>query len=305
MRPATVSLILVLVTLAFFSCEEPLADTDDPVEPEANPPNAPSIMRSEPIETEPRRGIILWIYDDSDDEDGFILERKSHNQSFHQIADLRANTDEYIDWGLEVSTAYTYRINAFNEIGRSDWSREDTETTVGPQSNLIWTYTTADAAVKEVNPSNNYGGNNTMTIAGYSGAKENALVLFSLPNLPSYSTGMRSSTLRLCEAGGGNTIYPGRIFLFAAPILSSWDEYSVTWNNRPGTWLSTNGTSWHDPNSDPCAGIDVSNVVSDWYSGIRVNYGFNLFSGTEAYCLYYSREGYQPGSALLYIEYWW
>ena len=114
-----------------------------------------------------------------------------------------------------------------------------------------------------------------------------------------------SASLRLCEAGGGNTSYPGIVGIYAFSILNAWNENNVTWNSRPGSWVSNYGYSLHDPNQNPCVIIDVSETVSAWYSGARANHGFMLSSTSNAYVPYYTKEGYASGSALLDIRYVW
>ena len=277
-------------------------------DPVGNPPAAPAIMQLHPLDSEPTRGLWVVIHDASDDEDGFILQRQELGGRFTSVADLGANTETYEDWGLEISTNYTYRIRAYNEFGNSDWSVEKTKTSAGPQTKSVLTYTTADTYVEDSIPNMNFGDENYITVAGeggYWGGRANAMNVFSLPTLPSYAVQFEAAFLRLCEAGGGNTIYPGPIEIFAAPILSQWDENNVTWDTRPGTWVSTYGYSVHNPNQNTCVTIDVSNVVSDWYSGVRANRGFMLFSGSAGYVPYYSREGYPSGSALLQVDYLW
>ena len=216
------------------------------------------------------------------------------------------NTETYTDWGLERSVRYTYRIQAYNEFGSSNWD-EKTETAVGPQTSSIYppTKVSSDAYVMESTPDGNFANERFLTVAGYEGGHENALLLFSLPNLPSHAEDFQSAKLGLCEAGGGNTIYPGNIKLFVAPIANQWNESTVTWNNRPGTWLSDFVSKDHNPNNAPCVEIDISNIVSKWYSGARSNLGLNIFSGSSSYVSYYSREGYEPGSGSLQINYSW
>jgi hypothetical protein len=128
--------------------------------------------------------------------------------------------------------------------------------------------------------------------------------MFTLPSIPSYGQ-YQSADLRLVEAGGGNTTYPGTIGIYAAPVLNTWSENTVTWNNRPGSYLSNAGYGSHNPNNNSAIYIDVTDVVSDWYAGVRPNRGFMLFSGSNAYCSYYAREGYSAGSAYLTVTYTW
>lgn len=271
-----------------------------------SPPAAPSIRQLIPMAQEPERGMQLIINDASDDEDGFKIERKIQGRSFTSLTSLSPNTLIYDDWGLEMDVTYTYRIQAHNKFGSSNWN-EKTQTAPGPEIGYLSTYTVADTHVEESNSNTNFGNERSIMIAGAEDflGRINALLLFSLPILPSHAKDFESAYLRLCEAGGGNTVYPGLLGIYAAPALNQWNENTVTWNTRPGTWLSTYGYNVHDPNKKTCVWIDVSDVVSDWYSGVRTNRGFMLFTGSNAYVQYYSREGYEPGSALLEVDYTW
>ncbi len=275
-----------------------------------SPPATPSIMQLVPLAQEPERGMYLTIHDASDNEDGFRIERKVGGGSFNSLTSLSPNTDNYTDWGLEMSTQYTYRIQAYNKDGNSNWS-EKTQTASGPEPGFFLTYTIADTHIEESNPNTNFGDERSITIAGAEDflGRTNALLKFSLADMPSYAKDFESAYLRLCEAGGGNTIYPGSIGIYVAPIAFQWNENTVTWNNRPAVWLPTSGHEYgyevHNPNNNSCVSINVSNLVSDWYSGFPLNRGFMLFSDSKAYVQYYSKEGYEPGSALLEVDYTW
>ncbi|ABM02317.1 hypothetical protein Ping_0459 [Psychromonas ingrahamii 37] len=58
---------------------------------------------------------ITW-QDDSDDEDGFVVERKESGD-FVEVARLNSNVTAYTDYSLVAGTAYCYRIGAFNQVG--------------------------------------------------------------------------------------------------------------------------------------------------------------------------------------------
>ncbi|PIT92624.1 MAG: hypothetical protein COU08_01355, partial [Candidatus Harrisonbacteria bacterium CG10_big_fil_rev_8_21_14_0_10_42_17] len=84
-------------------------------------PNVPTSMR---IVT--RRGSlhdIAWS-DTSNDEQGFIIQRKENNGLFETIARVPANTTTYISFGLSSGNVYTYRVKAISRFGTSAWSNE-------------------------------------------------------------------------------------------------------------------------------------------------------------------------------------
>jgi hypothetical protein len=66
---------------------------------------------------------LSWT-DNSNNEQGFKLERKSGNGSFVQIATLGANITSYHNTGLARGVMYTYRLRAYNSQGNSAYSNE-------------------------------------------------------------------------------------------------------------------------------------------------------------------------------------
>jgi alpha-tubulin suppressor-like RCC1 family protein len=68
---------------------------------------------------------LLWT-DNSNNEDGFEIERSTDGVNYALLSTLNANTTNYSDTTLSPpSLTYYYRVRAFNTIGdRSDWSNE-------------------------------------------------------------------------------------------------------------------------------------------------------------------------------------
>ena len=67
--------------------------------------------------------------DNSDNEDGFKIERKELGGTYTEIKTLAANVTSYSDTGLNPDTTYYYRIRAYNSFGHSDYSNEANATT--------------------------------------------------------------------------------------------------------------------------------------------------------------------------------
>jgi titin len=90
------------------------------------PPNVPSNLTATTLsETE----IQLNFTDNSDNEDGFKLERKEPGGSYELIAVLPSNTTSHRDTGLTPNTIYYYRVCAYNSYGASSYSNEANATT--------------------------------------------------------------------------------------------------------------------------------------------------------------------------------
>ena len=68
--------------------------------------------------TSPTSFTLNW-YDNLNNESGFIIERKTGNGSFVEIATVPANTNYYTDSTVTSSSNYIYRITAFNPFGKA------------------------------------------------------------------------------------------------------------------------------------------------------------------------------------------
>lgn len=75
---------------------------------------------------------LAWT-DNSDNEDGFKIERceGAGCSSFAQIAQVGAGVVSYSDGGLKSGTSYSYRVRAFNAGGNSTYSNVASATTLG------------------------------------------------------------------------------------------------------------------------------------------------------------------------------
>lgn len=88
--------------------------------------SAPSDFEAEPLSWSKIR--LTWD-DDSNNETGFKIERRTAGGSYKQIASVGSNTTSYTDTGLSSNTGYYYRIKAYNSSGYSDYSSEEKATT--------------------------------------------------------------------------------------------------------------------------------------------------------------------------------
>jgi hypothetical protein len=100
-----------------------------------------------------RRVEIQWT-DNTTGELGYVIQRRvATGTIYSQIALVEPNTQSFIDTvGLSGGSAFTYRIAARGQFGQSDWSREETVTTlytdVFPPTGLIGVFDIPSGSVK-------------------------------------------------------------------------------------------------------------------------------------------------------------
>ncbi|MFQ5569738.1 MAG: fibronectin type III domain-containing protein [Rhodothermales bacterium] len=70
-----------------------------------------------------RRVRLSWS-DNSDHETGFMIERRSSEDAFSEVARVGANTTEHADAALSPNTAYSYRVAAISDRGEAVYSEE-------------------------------------------------------------------------------------------------------------------------------------------------------------------------------------
>jgi hypothetical protein len=102
----------------FFDSANGPGEPQPPVTP--TPPSAPSNLTATALSSSQVR--LTWS-DNSDNEAGFRLERRSSSERFYAlVTTLPANTTSYTDSGLAADTAYFYIISAHNEHGQSEFA---------------------------------------------------------------------------------------------------------------------------------------------------------------------------------------
>jgi hypothetical protein len=90
------------------------------------PPNTPTDLRAPAISD---TKVELDWSDRSDNENGFVIYRKSGNSDFTKVAVVGANVTSYLDQGLTPGTTFTYVVRAWNAAGASHASNPVTVTT--------------------------------------------------------------------------------------------------------------------------------------------------------------------------------
>jgi len=102
--------------------------------PTAEAPNAPSDLTATTVSSSQ---IDLEWTDNSNNEDGFAIERKTGEQgTWAQIDLVGADVTTYNDTDLDPETEYYYRVLAYNTIGDSAYSNEANATTQAPTEHI-------------------------------------------------------------------------------------------------------------------------------------------------------------------------
>jgi FtsP/CotA-like multicopper oxidase with cupredoxin domain len=91
-----------------------------------SPPAAPSGLNATAASSS---AIDLSWTDNSNDETSFNIERSLGGNSFSLLASVGADVVGYSDTGLSPDTTYSYRVNAENANGSSDWSNAAADAT--------------------------------------------------------------------------------------------------------------------------------------------------------------------------------
>lgn len=121
-------------------------------------PNAPLQL----LGSSSGRTIQISWEDNSDNETGFIVQRKkSVELVYHAVDTVSAGVDDFVDPELEYNTAYSYRVAALNEAGASVFSNTislSTLTTPTAPTNLVIDFNDGEATLQWEDQSNNEEG---------------------------------------------------------------------------------------------------------------------------------------------------
>ncbi|MFA8342788.1 MAG: DNRLRE domain-containing protein [Rhodothermaceae bacterium] len=303
MRNLFLLLLSIFIPL-LISCKQQ-ESINEPSEPQGKVPAKPSFYQLLPLVQEPTRGMHLVINDKSDDEEGFRIERKKKGGSYSHLTTLSANSKTFDDWNLEISTEYTYRIQAFNSQGSSEWS-EKTKTSAGEEVGTIFIYPEADSYVKEANPTENKGTNNYLLVDGaYNdpGKQMIAYIKFSYKqHIPNYAIDIKKAELRMiCQ----NEPIADTALTTVHTVEAAWNENSITWNNRPNISFVALSTGQYVYNNGKPVYFDVTSSPQRWLKGLSPNNGLALKAkNSKGTAVLYSKERSQL-KPLLTIQYYW
>ena len=278
---------------------------------ESNPSNEDAAVISQEVPDDPSdlesslNGFditLTWI-DKSDNEENFILERKIDGGSFIILDDtLPANTETYLDSGLQPLSTYAYRVKAQNNYGDSGYSNETSEYIAEESYTIILKQSVdgyagcRDAYLDSAYPSYNYGGDRYNYVEN--NPKCNFAIAFDLPS--------EVADKRILEATIGFycwsvSSWQEDQYLDLYRLTEEWEEgtadgsYQVgssSWNVRGDgsgniAWTTPGGT--HDsalldssliPSSGYYPEFDITDLVQEWVDGTVLNNGVLLKNDT-------------------------
>jgi subtilisin family serine protease len=166
-------------------------NANNSIDTPADEPAMPSLLAAGTLSSSQ---IDLTWTDNSSDESGFKIERKTGSQgTYSHIATVRASVDS--DTGLSEATTYYYRVCAFNSAGNSNYSNEAHATTYpAAPSNL--SATAISSLQIDLTWTDNSSGESGFNIERKTGSGGTYSVITTVStNVTRYSdTGLRGST---------------------------------------------------------------------------------------------------------------
>lgn len=93
-------------------------------------PNAPTNLTVSPMKTQEAGKMLLTWTDNSNNENGFRIERSNDGNAWLPINSVGMNVTTFVDSGLAGSTTYYYQVVAFNASGTSGFSNSVSATTL-------------------------------------------------------------------------------------------------------------------------------------------------------------------------------
>lgn len=91
-------------------------------ESDSDEPKTPTNLNADAVSY---KQVTLKWQDNSNNENGFDIERKTSSSSWNEIASVGKGVVKYTDNSVSPDTKYYYRVRAYNNAGHSDYSNED------------------------------------------------------------------------------------------------------------------------------------------------------------------------------------
>jgi hypothetical protein len=204
----------------------------------------------------------------------------------------RSNQRPILSWMVSALLALMLLLTA--GPGAPALAQEDSPTDLEPAavsaaSQCFYPVADAYVAYEQLVPgtgNTNYGGEPALLVqhTDVGETQKSVFLRFDLSPIPSDATIIAADLeLYLTAASASATYHLNR-------ATSSWQEYNITWNNRPGS-----GGGYDAPTHTANTGRkywDATQPVSDWVGGVYANHGLVVSTGLlEAATSFASREG--------------
>ncbi|MTK05427.1 glycosyl hydrolase family 8 [Micromonospora sp. CP22] len=188
--------------------------------PSTTAPAAPSNLTA----TAGTGQITLSWRDNSEDETGFVIERRTDTGSWSQIATTGAGTASYSDTSVTAGTRYIYRVRARNQAGDSAWSTEATAAASGTGNRNAYQQIEAESfdTGSGVTTSSVDGG----TVVDFSGSGSYVV----LNNVDFGSSGAGRVQFRVATTSPGVNIQVRVASTSASPACTVYPDGNGTWH---------------------------------------------------------------------------
>jgi len=249
------------------------------------PPLAPSGLVSE------RNGysVTLNWSDNSDNEENFLVERQIDDSAFSLVATLDPDIIDWTDPALAYPHEYTYRLQAINANGSSDYTNTVSEMILETEPDTVIlqsTSTVSDTFIRQSAPTSNYGA--TQYVSGMVNDSIRYLVQFDMT--PFIDKKIIEANMYLFAWGQQNW-QPGNV-LDVYQILQSWQDDTVTWDTACGCFWEDkvgeiemwdlldhdDGYSYNHAYYPP---LNITDIVQQWADGEEDNNGLIVVNATS------------------------
>ncbi len=264
---------------------------------ELSEPDPPSALAANAVSGE--QIDLDWI-DESDNEDGFLLERSEDNSNWIEIASLTPNSTSYEDLGLESGFTYYYRIRAFNGAGNSEFSNVVQETTLSSGIINQSFISSKDSYIVQTSPNQNFGNASFLMADGVALDANNgkygevmAVLSWDVSSLPNNAV-VQSVGITVNMENTSSADYN----LLEAKV--PWSEGNVDWNDFSGSSSIGNSVLGVIPPlvlGEQTLNLNQAgiNLVQGWISGSVSNHGLIVrTSGTNNGIIFSSKESSNP-----------
>ena len=197
--------------------------------PDVPPPAAPGGLA---VTTGSATPVTLTWVDNSSTESGFVIRRRVGPAAFATIATPGANVVTYTDTTAVAGQTYDYQVTAVNAAGESAASNTATAATQAQPTQTVTSPVTDDVTVRNGSYANtNYGNDfeNWVKVGG-TGYERQAYLKFDINTLTAGQ--IQNAKLRL-YGSLSSTESTNLTFNIKAVNSTTWDEDTLTWNNKP------------------------------------------------------------------------